>query len=68
MKPQGRGNVISAFLQTNPPLIKYMYGSNYTWNIDFSAELAAAKIGEIITNNFKADLPSDSDIEDVCVK
>lgn len=29
MKPQGRGNIISAFVQTKPPLIKHMNQDNY---------------------------------------
>ena len=65
MKPQGRGNVVSSFIQTSPPLLKKMYGKSYEWNIDFDSVTSAALLSEIITMNFRGDLPTDFEINSV---
>jgi len=62
MQPQGRGNIISAFMQTNPALIKHMNLNNYRWNADFDPVTAASVIASILKDNFASDIPSDEDL------
>ncbi|WP_396440415.1 hypothetical protein [Limnohabitans sp.] len=65
MKPQGRGNVVSAFLQTTPPLIRKMYGKSYEWNIDFDPITSNALLAEIIRLHFRGELPNDFEVQSV---
>lgn len=65
MKPQGRGNVVSAFLQTTPPLIKKMYGKSYEWNGDFDPITSNALLAELIRLHFRGDLPNDFEVHSV---
>ena len=65
MKPQGRGNVVSAFLQTTPPLIKKMYGKSYEWNGDFDPITSNALLAELIRVHFRGDLPNDFEVQSV---
>jgi hypothetical protein len=62
MRAQGRANVVTAFVQTNPPLLKRMFGGSYEWNIDFDNITSAAHLAEIIEVNFKKQPPTESDI------
>lgn len=65
MKPQGRGNVVSAFIQTNPSLIKKMYGKSYEWNNDYDNVTSNALLSEIIKVHFRCELPNQFEIESV---
>jgi hypothetical protein len=42
-----------------------MYGKSYEWNIDFDSVTSAALLSEIITMNFRGDLPTDFEINSV---
>jgi len=63
MHPQGRANVVSALIQTKPPLIRIMHGRVYCWNDSINAHLAVKEMEEIIRTRFYKDIPS-SDIID----
>jgi len=58
MRPQGRANVVSALLQTKPPLIRIMHGRIYCWNDSINAHLAVKEMEEIIRTRFDKDIPS----------
>ncbi len=65
MQPQGRSNVVSAWLQTRVPLIKKAYGKSYEWNSDFDSLIASSLLSEWITVNYRGELPSEDDINSV---
>jgi hypothetical protein len=65
MKPQGRGNIISAFMQTNPPLIRHMNLDNYSFNIDFDSKTIASVIGALLRERFSSEPPSDDEIRSI---
>lgn len=65
MQAQGRGNVVSTFIQTNPPLLKKMYLQVYQWNDDFDSVLGNAAIAETILTNYRGELPTENEINDV---
>ncbi|MCW3986712.1 MAG: hypothetical protein NWE87_00185 [Candidatus Bathyarchaeota archaeon] len=61
MQPRGRANVVSALIQTEPPLIRWLHGRIYCWNDDINATSAAREIEHIIRTRFRKDI-SGSDI------
>jgi hypothetical protein len=63
MLPQGRANIVSAFIQTAPPLLEYMHGRTYRWINDFDSELAAQVLAELITVNFQSQVPAKQDLD-----
>jgi hypothetical protein len=63
MKPKGRTNVISKFLQTKPPLIMHMHGKEYRWTSEIDAVIAAAELMKLITANFGAQDPTNDDLQ-----
>lgn len=65
MQPQGRANVISAFIQTKPPLLTFMHGKYYRWTAEFDSVIAAAELTELITANFGEQAPSSDDLRSV---
>jgi hypothetical protein len=65
MKPQGRGNVVSAFMQTKPQLIKHLNMDNYRWNLDFDPQIASIELAKILRENFLSEPPSDEDIKGI---
>jgi hypothetical protein len=65
MQPQGRANVISAFIQTKPPLLTLMHGKYYRWTAEFDSTIAAAELTELITANFGEQVPSSDDLKSV---
>lgn len=65
MKPQGRGNVISAFMQTKPQLIKHLNLDNYRWNLDFDPLVASSELAKILRENFLSEPPTDEDIKNI---
>ena len=62
MEPRGRGNVISAFIQTNPPLVVRLNQNNYRWNLDFDPCIASVELAKILRENFLSEPTSDDDI------
>ncbi|HWW00457.1 MAG TPA: hypothetical protein VNZ64_12225 [Candidatus Acidoferrum sp.] len=62
MKPQGRANVVSACLQTKPPLLEHMHGQFYRWTSEIDSTSGAAALSQLLTKNFLADPPSDDDL------
>jgi len=65
MQPRGRSNVVSAFIQTKPPLITRMHGKYYRWTSQFDSVSAAAELTELIMVNFGEQPPSDQDLHAV---
>ncbi len=63
MRPQGRANVVSAFLQTTPPLLEYMHGKTYCWTSDFDSEFAAQVLAQLIRVNFQNQVPANQDLD-----
>jgi len=67
MQPRGRANVVSALLQTRPPLLKRTHGNFYGWNDDINPTTALTEIERIIRTRFRKDIPS-ADIIDRFMK
>lgn len=65
IQSKGTGNLIGSFVQTNPPLIKRVYGKSYEWNNDFDPVISSSFISELITVNFRGEIPSDEDIKNM---
>jgi hypothetical protein len=65
MQPRGRSNVVSAFVQTKPPLIALMHGKYYRWTNQFDSVSATSELGELITANFCEQPPNDQDLDAV---
>ncbi len=65
MLPQGRGNAVSVFLQTKPPLLELMHGQSYRWTSKIDSINGAAELSQLLTNNFLAEGPSDEDLNTV---
>jgi hypothetical protein len=65
IQSKGTGNLIGSFVQTTPPLIKRMFGKSYEWNNDFDPLTSSSYISELITVNFRGDLPTDDEIKSV---
>ncbi len=65
MQPRGRANVISAGVQTKPPLIERMHGKIYRWASDIDSVPAAAELTELIRVNFDAQDPTAEDLDAV---
>jgi hypothetical protein len=64
MKPKGRTNIISKFLQMKPPLIMHMHGKEYyRWTNEFDSVMAAAELTQLITGNFGKDPPTADDLD-----
>lgn len=58
MQPQGRGNAIARFIQTNPQLIEFRYGRYYCWNNDFEPTASINTMERLFRENFMMDIPS----------
>lgn len=65
MQPGGRANVVSALMQTKPPLLRHMHGKLYCLTDDINAKRAAAEMGRMIRRYFCKDLPRRDIIEEV---
>jgi len=63
MNPRGRSNVVSAFIQTKPPLLECMHGKTYRWTSEFDSVISAAELTELIRVNFASLPPSDEDLK-----
>jgi len=62
MQPRGRANVVSAFIQTKPPLLTRMHGNWYRWTSEIDSVSAAAELRELIIENFGERAPSSEDL------
>jgi hypothetical protein len=65
MRPQGRSNVVSAFLQTKPPLLTWMHGKFYRWTNEIDSESASAELTQLIRTNFAKEPPNGDDVNAV---
>lgn len=61
MQPQGRGNIITAFMQTKPQLTLHHNADNYRWNIDFDPALATIELAKILRQHY-SEPPMEDDI------
>lgn len=62
MHPKGRANVVSAFIQTKPPLLTLMHQNFYRWTSEIDSLSAAAELTELIEVNFGEHAPSSEDL------
>lgn len=65
MKPQGRVNVVTAFVQTAPPLLEKLYVKTYRWNDQFNSRSAASELGQLIKANYGGQVPSKQELDQV---
>ena len=65
MQPQGRANVVSAFIQTKPALLTHMHGNFYRWSGDIDSVIATAELKELIKANFGENAPSNEDLKEI---
>jgi hypothetical protein len=65
MQPRGRANVVSAFIQTKPPLLSLMHRNSYRWTSEIDSVSASAELTELITANFGENIPSNDDLNAV---
>jgi hypothetical protein len=63
MHPQGRANVVSAFIQTKPPLLTLMHGKIYRWTSEMDSMSASAELTELIKANFGENSPTSDDLD-----
>lgn len=61
MNPQGRHNTVTKLLQTRPPLISFLYYGKYKWADEINATEARSRIGDVIRNKFRREIP-DNDV------
>jgi hypothetical protein len=65
MQPRGRANVVSAFIQTKPPLLEHMHTNYYRWTSEIDSVSAASELTELIMSNFGEHPPSSDDMDAV---
>lgn len=65
MDPKGRSNVVSAFIQTKPPLLTIMHGKSYRWTSEMDSMSASAELTELIRANFGETPPTKEDLDTV---
>ena len=63
MNPRGRANVVSAFIQTKPPLLTLMHRKNYRWTSEMDSMSASAELTELIKANFGENPPTNADLD-----
>lgn len=63
MPGKAKGNIVGAFIQTNPPLIELAFSKNYQWISDYDSLVASVYLAEIIQINFRVDLPTADDLK-----
>ena len=61
MSPRGRHNVVTKLRQSIPPLISFFYYDKYIWTDEINALEARSRIGDIIRNKFRREIP-DNDV------
>lgn len=62
MSPRGQHNTVTKLLQTNPPLISFLYYGKYKWTDDINADAARSRIDDIIRNKFRREIPDSETI------
>jgi hypothetical protein len=65
MQPRGRGNVVSAFLQTKPKLLEKRHGKFYRWAGEIDSQVAVTELSIMIRDRFQEHLPDDEDLRHV---
>jgi len=68
MGAKGKSNAVTAFTQTSPPLMEWVFAKNYSWVKDFDSKIGKAYLAELLQINFRIDLPTDKDLEFVADK
>ena len=63
MPAKAKGNVLGAFIQTNPPLLEWVFSKNYQWIKNYDSLVAKTYLAELLQVNFRIDLPTDDDIK-----
>ena len=63
MPGKAKGNIVGAFIQTNPPLIELVFSKNYQWISDYDSLVASVYLAELIQVNFRVDLPTADDLK-----
>lgn len=62
MQAKGRANVVTAALQTRPPLLQKMLGSTYRWTSEIDNEAAAAELTALLKAD-QAQVPTTDDLK-----
>lgn len=65
MPGKAKGNIIGAFIQTNPPLLEWIFSKNYQWVNDYDSLVSSAYLAELIQINFREDLPTTEDLKSI---
>jgi len=65
MQPKGRANVVTAFIQTKPPLLSRMHGNYFRWSSECDSVVAVGELSELIVSRFGEALPPDTDVEEI---
>jgi len=63
MPAKAKGNVVGAFIQTNPPLLEWVFAKNYQWIKDYDSLVAKTILAELIQINFRLELPTKEDLD-----
>ena len=63
MPGKAKGNIVGAFIQTNPPLLEWVFSKNYQWIQNYDSLIAKTYLAELIQVNFREDLPTDEDLK-----
>jgi hypothetical protein len=67
MKPQGRGNLIGAFVQSKPPYIHLVHGRAYEWIGVNDSKVASNILRDFLGGTIKLSLPSKQEIDELAV-
>lgn len=62
MQPRGRANVVSAFIQTKPPLLTWRQGKFYCWTSEMNSRSASDELTQLIKSHFGDAPPTDDDL------
>lgn len=60
---KAKGNIVGAFIQTNPPLLEWVFSKNYQWIQSYDSLIAKTYLAELIQVNFRIDLPTNEDLK-----
>ena len=63
MPGKAKGNVVGAFIQTNPPLLEWVFSKNYQWINGYDSLVSSVYLAELIQTNFRVDLPTADDLK-----
>lgn len=62
MGSKGKSNAVTAFTQTTPPLLEWVFAKNYQWIKDYDSKIGKSYLAELIQNNFRLELPTIEDL------